>query len=87
MIRCNRIGSLGDALHAIACAAGYNIRRLMRATLRLGLKELFAPSILWLWVTLNVRWGAYKQSARRSTQIAVSPACKYQSLWVGTSAI
>ena len=41
MIRCHLIGSLGDALHAIACAAGYNIRWLMRAMLRVGLKGLF----------------------------------------------
>ena len=42
MIRCHLQGSTGDALHAIACAAGYNIRWLMRAMLRLGLKGLFA---------------------------------------------
>ena len=42
MIRCHLKGSTGDALHAIACAAGYNIRWLMRAMLRLGLKGLFA---------------------------------------------
>ena len=43
MIRCHLIGSLGDALHAIACAAGrstHRIRWLMRAMLRLGLKGL-----------------------------------------------
>lgn len=42
MIRCHLQGSLGDALHAISCAAGYNIRWLMRAILRLGLTGLFA---------------------------------------------
>jgi len=41
MIRCHLRGSTGDALHAMACAAGYNIRWLMRAMLRLGLKGLF----------------------------------------------
>ncbi len=44
MIRCHLIGSLGDALHAIACAAGrstHRIRWLMRAMLRLGLKGIF----------------------------------------------
>jgi len=34
-------GSLGDALHALRCAAGYNIRWLLRAITRLGLKWLF----------------------------------------------
>ena len=42
MIRCHFKGGNGNALHAISCAAGYNIRRLMRAILRLGLKGLFA---------------------------------------------
>ena len=43
MSRCRLIGSRGDALHLIACAAGQSadgIRWLMRATLRLGLKGL-----------------------------------------------
>jgi IS5 family transposase len=30
MDRCRLKGALGDALHAIACAAGYNLRWLMR---------------------------------------------------------
>jgi transposase, IS5 family len=42
MLRCYLKGSIGDALHAISCAAGYNIRWLMRAIMRLGLKGLFA---------------------------------------------
>jgi IS5 family transposase len=46
MIRCHLKGSIGDALHAISCAAGYNIRWLMRAILRLGLTGLFALAFL-----------------------------------------
>ena len=42
MIRCYLQGTVGDALHAISCAAGYNIRWLMRAIMRLGLKGLSA---------------------------------------------
>lgn len=38
--RCWLKGSLGDALHAVLCAAGYNLRWLMRAMVRLGLKAL-----------------------------------------------
>ncbi len=41
MDRCWLKGSLGDALHAVLCAAGYNLRWLMRAMLRLGLKAVF----------------------------------------------
>ena len=48
MIRCHLQGSTGDALHAMACAAGYNIRWLMRAMRQLGLKGLFALHALLL---------------------------------------
>ncbi|KQP13043.1 IS5 family transposase [Pseudorhodoferax sp. Leaf267] len=43
MDRCWLHGASGDALHAVLCAAGYNIRWLLRAIVRLGLKGLFAP--------------------------------------------
>jgi IS5 family transposase len=42
MDRCWLKGHTGDALHAVLCASGYNIRWLLRAVLRLGLKGLFA---------------------------------------------
>jgi IS5 family transposase len=40
MDRCWLQGQLGDALHAVLCAAGYNLRWLLRAMVRLGLKAL-----------------------------------------------
>ena len=47
MDRCWLQGAMGDALHALCCAAGYNIRWLMRAIARLGLGRLFcALSVL-----------------------------------------
>ena len=51
MDRCWLHGAVGDALHALSCAAGYNIRWLLRAITRLGLKGLFcALSAMALWV-------------------------------------
>jgi IS5 family transposase len=41
MDRCLLQGALGDALHALSCAAGYNIRWLLRAIARLGLGAAF----------------------------------------------
>ncbi len=41
MDRCWLQGALGDALHALSCAAGYNIRWLLWAIVRLGLKVVF----------------------------------------------
>lgn len=40
MDRCWLPGQLGDALHTVLCAAGYNLRWLLRAMVRLGLKAL-----------------------------------------------
>jgi len=41
MDRCWLQGAVGDALHALSCAAGYNVRWLLRAITRLGLRRLF----------------------------------------------
>jgi IS5 family transposase len=41
MDRCWLQGTLGDALHSISCAAGYNLRWLMRAIARLGISPVF----------------------------------------------
>ena len=55
MMRCYLRGGVGDALHAISCAAGYNIRWLMRAIMRLGLRGLFALVLLASWLTDMLR--------------------------------
>jgi hypothetical protein len=44
MSRCWLQGSLGDALHAVLCAAGYNLRWLLRAIARKALKGIFCAS-------------------------------------------
>ncbi len=41
MDRCWLQGALGDALHSISCAAGYNLRWLMRAIARLEIGPTF----------------------------------------------
>ena len=47
MERCHLKGSLGDSLHAVLCAAGYNIRWLMRMILKYGIRHflrlIFGP--------------------------------------------
>ena len=45
MDRCWLQGQLGDALHTVLCAAGYNLRWLLRAMVRLGLKALLLRSL------------------------------------------
>lgn len=49
MERCWLQGSLGDALHAVLCAAGYNIRWLLRAIMRLGIKPDFLRRLRRWW--------------------------------------
>jgi len=50
----------GDALHAVLCAAGFNIRWLLRAITRLGLRAVFLallrpalPGKSGLWAALS----------------------------------
>ncbi len=50
MNRCWLKGAIGDALHALSCAVGYNVRWLMRAVLRLGLKGFLLAFALVRWV-------------------------------------
>jgi IS5 family transposase len=46
MDRCWLQGALGDALHSLSCAAGYNLRWLLRAIARLGIGALFLRLLL-----------------------------------------
>ncbi|SOE74753.1 Transposase DDE domain-containing protein [Burkholderia sp. OK233] len=54
MQRCWLKGQTGDALHAVLCAAGYNLRWLLRAIVRLGLAPIFFV-LAWLYCHLGVK--------------------------------
>lgn len=47
MNRCWLPGATGDAIHAVLCAAGYNLRWLLRAIAQRGITPLFL--CLWAW--------------------------------------
>jgi IS5 family transposase len=65
MDRCWLQGSLGDALHAVLCGAGYNLRWLMRAIVRLGLKGDF----------LRLKFVAlFSAMVRAAATVTVSPS-------------
>ena len=51
MDRCWLKGQTGDAIHAVLCAAGYNLRWLMRAVVRLGLNGFFARFFMSMFLT------------------------------------
>ena len=56
MDRCWLKGTEGDALHAVLCAAGFNIRWLLRALARLGLAAiLLTLTALAAWLTPTIR--------------------------------
>ena len=55
MDRCWLRGQQGDALHAVLCATGYNLRWLMRAMVRLGLKALLLRPQFGAFWTLYMR--------------------------------
>ena len=80
MIRCYLRGSIGDALHAISCAAGYNIRWLMRAIMRLGLRGLFAFAFLAAWITDRLRLGLSKLRMPKDTRSASQIYRRYASI-------
>ena len=62
--RCWLKGALGDALHAVSCAAGYNVRWLLRAITRLGL----GPALLRL--LQMALWGVRAMSAPHNSRRA-----------------
>ena len=73
MIRCYLKGSIGDALHAISCATGYNIRWLMR----LGLRGLFAFAFLVSWFTEMRRSGSAKMRTANVSRSALAIRTRY----------
>jgi transposase, IS5 family len=75
MDRCWLRGELGDALHALSCAAGYNIRWLMRAIARLGVGALlFALAVVILY------GGRSMQALRQVTGPMESPRIRPRGL-------
>ena len=82
MDRCWLQGAMGDALHALCCAAGYNIRWLLRAIARLGTDGLFfALSALAVYVASTMvallapskTVGNHGRTTRRRPSAVLSP--------------
>ena len=69
MDRCWLQGAVGDALHALSCAAGYNIRWLMRAITRLGLKGLFYTLSVLVLCAVSMRRAVWSTSNRLKTAV------------------
>jgi transposase, IS5 family len=66
--RCWLKGTLGDALHAISCAAGYNLRWLLRAIARLKI----GPAFLCL-IQMALSWPRPIHASRGAWNAALAP--------------
>jgi IS5 family transposase len=68
MKRCWLKGSEGDALHAVLCAAGFNIRWLLRAIARGGIAALLVALIGLRWMLGHIGaagiWGQQPRDLR-----------------------
>lgn len=57
MDRCWLKGTVGDALHTVLCATGYNLRWLLRSMVRLGLTVLFFALVFACWSRQSLQIG------------------------------
>lgn len=80
MNRCWLAGSVGDALHTVLCAAGYNLRWLLRAIARGRIRRLFFA--LWL-AALQVMFiaSALLSSAKKRSSRGITPV-RCDSRWL-----
>jgi IS5 family transposase len=80
MDRCWLHGQTGDALHAVLCASGYNLRWLLRAMVLLGLKALycgFVASVRWQLSVLSTVWEpGWTTSVARAISVRPAPAVR-----------
>jgi IS5 family transposase len=67
MDRCWLQGQLGDALHAVLCATGLNLRWLMRAMARLGLKAIYLRQFL-----LALQAAFFEKESRKHTHYGLT---------------
>lgn len=86
MDRCWLKGAMGDALHVVLCVAGYNLRWLMRAMARMGLKALFCALLglrrsagmrlaaFWLALAELLRWTSPFRTPRLSPPLGPVPS-------------
>ena len=66
--RCWLKGSEGDALHAVLCAAGYNLRWLLRAIAQMGLRAVFFALLARSVHRASALWAALRAAGGLSTQ-------------------
>jgi IS5 family transposase len=78
MDRCWLKGAEGDALHAVLCAAGFNIRWLMRAIVAQAAKAFFF-GLLWMVSLLQMLLGGRQSSVQRAMGVKNQLVCPMRS--------
>jgi len=84
MNRCWLAESLSDALHAVLCAAGYNLRWLLRAVVRGRIKRLFFALCLVALQAMFIASALLSSSKRRSANRITS--VQHDSQWLPSAA-
>jgi len=85
MDRCWLQGALGDALHALSCAAGYNIRWLLRALARLGFKlVLLRLLIATVTATSSIKSSLASRPTALARSLVLRLALSSSMLWVAS---
>jgi IS5 family transposase len=86
MDRCWLQGALGDALHALSCAAGYNIRWLLRALARLGSRlVLLRLLIATVTATSSIKSSLASRPTALARSLVLRLALSSSTLWVASA--
>ena len=81
MDRCWLAGQNGDALHAVLCAAGFNLRWLLRAIARGLLKQISWAYYLWRMACVHAVWAMQTSPAERNCSITANHTPAPRRAW------
>ena len=81
MNRCWLAGTTGDALHAVLCAAGFNLRWLLRAIVRGRIKPIFWAYYLWRMACVHAVWAMLALPGTRNGQVPTNRTTAPRRTW------
>ena len=81
MNRCWLAGTTGDALHAVLCAAGFNLRWLLRAIVRGRIKPIFWACFLWRMACVHAVRAMLTSPAERNGSITANHTPPSRRAW------
>ena len=87
MDRCWLAGQTGDALHAVLCAAGFNLRWLLRAIAGGRIKPIFMARFLWCLACVHAVWAMLRSPAECNSAMAANHMPAPRRAWVECAVI